>query len=238
MKKLLLIILCVFYVLNTYSQEFGNQKWKIGLSGGFSFITASTKTNERELVDMGISPELAKKYYRDFKNGRIASANIVYLFKENMGAGVKYNLFTSSSKLDNVIVDYNGDGNSEMLSLKEKLYYNFIGPSFYTQMTLNSAKTFQLTGQVALGYLHYRDEMRAVSNILATGSTFGSNMELGLEYFISKNWALGLNAEITSGLLNKVSLDDGTNSVSLDLKGDSRINMSHIAVLFGIRFYK
>lgn len=230
--------MCVFCILNTYAQEFKHHKWKVGVSGGFSFITASTKENERELIDMGITSKSAKDYYGDLKSGTIASANVVYLFKENMGVGMKYNLFTSSSKIDNAVLDYNGDGSLDIVNIKEKLYYNFIGPSFYTQMPLNRAKTFQFSGQVALGYLHYRDEMRSTNNILATGGTFGSNMELGLEYFISKNWAIALSAEATSGLLRNISLDDGVNSGSVDLKGDSRINMSHIAILFGIRFYK
>jgi hypothetical protein len=238
MKKLFFIALCMFCLLDGYAQDIAYHKWKFGVSGGLSFLTAGTKRNEREFVNIGISPKTAKNYYGDLKKGKIASANVVYLFKENTGVGLKYNLFSSEAKINNIVLDFDGDGNMDVADIKEQLYYNFIGPSFYFQKPLNASRTFLLTGQMAVGYMHYRDEMRSVNNILATGGTIGYNTELGIEYFFSGNWAVALNIDATSAILSKVTLEDAYDSVETKLKGDSRIQMSHIAVLLGIRFYK
>ncbi|WP_165024578.1 outer membrane beta-barrel protein [Dysgonomonas sp. ZJ279] len=238
MKKLILMALSIMLYLSASSQETSVPKWKFGVSGGFSFLTASSKSSERELIDMGVPSDIAKDYYSDLKKGQMATANVVYLFKPKMGVGLKYNFFTSNAEKNGLIVDYNYDGNLERVNMKEQLYYNFVGPSFYMQNYITNNKKFQLTGQVAVGYLHYRNQVKSDMNLLLTGSTLGFNGELGIEYFLTKNWAIGVSGEVLSGVVGKVTVDDSYSSENIKLYDESRINMTHLGVLFAIRFYK
>lgn len=241
MKRFFYLLVIMLYCLQAYSQEETVTlipKWRIGISGGLAYLTASSKTAERDLMDIGMSGSDAKDYYNGLKWGQVVSGDVHYLFKSTMGIGLKYHLFTSSTEKKNISLDINSDGINESVNIKEQLYYNFIGPSFYIQDWIGQSNKFQFSGQIAIGYLHYRDETRSTMNVLATGATVGINTELGVEYFINKHWALGLDLGAMAGVLNKVTLDDGEQSASIKLNDDARINMAHLNLSFGIRFYK
>lgn len=241
MKKFFLSLVVIFFSLYVHSQEekiVQTPKWRFGISGGLAYLTASSKEAERDLIYLGMSEKDAKGYYKGLKWSQTISGDIHYLFNSTMGVGLKYHLLTSSSEKKDLMLDINGDGEKELVNIKEQLYYNFIGPSFYIQNEFGKNNKFRQSVQIAIGYLHYRDETKSTTNLLGTGSTVGMNTELGIEYLLNKHWALGLDLGTTVGMINKITLDNGYQSVPVKLKGDERINMAHFHLSLGIRFYR
>ena len=235
MTRLFFILSLIMTTVYASAQEY---KWRFGLSGSASYVTASSKEAERSLIDAGMASKDAKDFYKTLKWGQSLDIDAHYLFQANMGVGLKYHLFTSSSKKNNLAFDTDGDGYIEMLNIDERMYYNFIGPSFYMQTRFNSESPFQFTAQIAIGSLHSRDEARSIYNIVATGGTIGMNSEIGIEYFCSKNISIGATLSSMVGTIGKVTLNDGYQSQSGKLSGDNKINLAHLNLGLGIRFYK
>ena len=86
------------------------------------------------------------------------------------------------------------------LGIKETNYIHFAGPSFHRRLISNSQWVFSLT--LSGGYAYYRGELECAryysdysipQRALITDNAFGAYGGVGLEYFLNKHIALGLD---------------------------------------------
>ena len=239
---LLLIMLFPFSLLHSQTEtksENDYQKWRVGISGGMSYMIGNTKEAKEVMTDMGISSKLADDYYGDLKLGMMAGVDFQYFFKPKFGLGIKYLFYSNSAKTsENVSLALNGDGVSLFHGpVEEQVYVNYVGPTFSTREFLGNQKKWSMTSLLSIGYVHYRDEGVIVGvPLLQTGNTFGWHGAIGIEHNLSKNVALGLELSYMYAFLSKVKLSDGTSTQTIDL-GDKKENLSRLDLGLNLKFY-
>jgi hypothetical protein len=191
----------------------------------------------------GLSKDQAKDYYKHLKLGIYAGSDIHYLFNERMGVGLKYLFFSSSADAD---LNLNtGDGlNFVYMRENEKMYVNYIGPSFLSTLWLGEAHKFKFTQELSLGYAHYRDELRfdqrqytLSKNMLATGNTVGGNVEVALEYYPLQWLSVGVNTGLFSAVFKKMKISDNNSNMTVDLDKDNYENASRIHGAIAVQFH-
>jgi len=236
-----LVIFCPFSLLQSQTNENpenGYQKWRVGISGGMSYLIGSTKEAKKGMVDKGLSTKLVNDYYSDFKLGTTANVDVQYFFKPKYGLGAKYIFYSNSAKLgEKVSLDMIGDGSLFYGAIEEQVYVSYVGPTFSTREFFGSQKKWAMTSLLSIGYVHYRNESLIVDMpLLATGNTFGWHGAIGVEYNLSEKVALGLDLSYMYAFLFKMKLSDGSSTQSIDLD-DNKENLSRLDLGLNLKFY-
>lgn len=240
-KLFILLFICITGTASAQTERSDiRERWRLGVSGGLGHMYASSKDAENELVANGIDRQKARDFYKNYKSGWQGNADLHYLLNPYMGVGAKYALFSTSATLKQISFgNYNGDGFHEFFgNMDNQLYINYVGPSFMGQYFINRRKTWKTTALVSYGYAHYRLEERVMEfPMLATGHTFGGYSELGIEYYLGRHIAIGVNLHFFTGIFRKFELKNNQNSQTIKLSWDERENVSRTDFSFGIRFY-
>ena len=216
------------------------ERWRISIAGGPGYIFSSSKDAENEFIALGNDRQKVKDYYKKYKLGWQGNADVHYLFNPYMGAGVKYALFTTSAAMKDISFgNYNGDGYHIFSGdIEETLYVNYIGPTFLGQTFINRYKTWKVSALISLGYVRYRMENYTMDfPMLITGNTFGAYEEIGIEYFVGKQAALGFNISTFFSTLKKFKIENNQSSQKIELPNDERENISRISGSLSFRIY-
>lgn len=215
-------------------------KWRLNISGGMGYMLASTKESKKQMIGLGIDKKKAEDYMKNMKRGMQANTDLHYLINSKLGIGLKYIFFHSSTNIDNITIkNYTGDNIHNLYGdISGDYYINFWGPSLLGIHSLNESNTLKATSLFSLGLTHYREETKTIIfPMLATGYSFGSYFELGIEYSFAKNISAGINIDLLTSSLGKLKYNDGVNSVTTDL-GDNRQNVTRFGISLGIRIYR
>ena len=217
------------------------QRWQIGMQGGMGFTLASAKGMEKSLINTGADEKLARDFCKQLKWGYQYGANIHFMLNRRSGLGLKYSGFYTSAN-SYMIFDPQDAVSYWFIDMGKRYYINFIGFSFRTQRYLAHSGKFRLTSDAALGYVHYRDEEEYdyywLRNYLLKSSTFGFNLELGIEYSLLNWLSIGASATYFGAWFRKGTLIDENNSTTVkfkDLQGN--INASRLDFSMGLKFY-
>ena len=238
---LLLVILCPFSLLQSQTNEKTEndyQKWRLGISGGMSYLIGNTKEAKKGMVDAGTDTKVANDYYNGLKWGMTANVDVQYFFKPKYGLGMKYLFYSNSTETSkNVSLALNGDGGLFYGPMEEQIYVNYVGPTFSTREFLGSQKKWAMTSLLSIGYVHYRDEgILAGVPLIVTGNTLGWHGAIGMEYNLSKHVALGLDLSYMYAFLTKAKVSNGLTTQTVDL-GDKKENLSRLDLGLNLKFY-
>ncbi len=178
-----------------------------------------------------------KEYMKNLKSGYHLGADLNYFISEQYGIGLKYNYFNSKNHLDNVYFEYD-DGSIETGMIEDKIAINFFGTSF-TSRVLSADKKSAFITTVALGYLSYKNEAIIVNeNLIISGSAFGTVFDLGYDFGISDEMALGLQLSFTLGTLTKLEFDYGGYTETIELETGNYQSLTRVDLSIGLRFNK
>ena len=216
------------------------EKWRIGISGGPGYIYTSSKDAENELITIGMDKQKVKDAFNNYRWGWQANVDLHYLFNQKIGIGVKYSIFQTSTKLENVSFgNYNGDGLHIFFGdMEDKLYVNYIGPSFLWQNYINRRETWKITTLFSLGYSHFRSESHIMDfPSLTTSHTFGGYGEFGLEYFISRNVSLGANLNYIISSFKKFTIKNNQGTYPYEPPDNGKEDISRFNFSLGTRVY-
>jgi hypothetical protein len=203
-------------------------RFRVELNGGWNYRIAKISENV---------PSDLTSYIRKLMSGFHVGAGLTYYFSEYFGGGVKYNNYWSSNKINNVQVTYL-DGTTDFGNISDDIHVTFIGPVFSTRL-FNSKKTNCILLNLAVGYVEYKDKgVLASKNIEIEGSTVGACMDVGYDIGISKNWALGIQVSLMSGVISQVKYSDGRQTQTIKLDNNQRENLARIELSIGLRFNK
>jgi hypothetical protein len=218
--------------------------WVIGIQAGGSYLTASTTDAENNLQNIGISKTESKKYYKNLRNGFHFSGDVHYLIWNFWGVGLKYSFFTSSAKMNFMVQENTYLPQFYTVGLNERLYVNYVGPSVIFQQWLGKAHKFRLTEEISVGYVHYRDEVRfdqnqliLSQNTLSTGSNYGENLELSIEYYPVPYLSIGANAGFFYSNITKMELSTKGHSQTVELDKDQPENISRLNYSLSISYH-
>jgi hypothetical protein len=213
------------------------ERLRLGMNGGPGYLLGSTKKAKDYLVSLGLTPDQVNSYYKDLKLGMNANADLTFLITPNFGAGIKYRFFDTSGSIEGFIDPQDGV-HLFYTTYKEQIYVNYIGGMFFSQQFIGSRKSFKLNSACSFGLTTYRNEAGYLNGYyLLTGKNFGTDVSLGLEYFITSYFSVGVDLSAFYSSIRKVKLTDGTTTTTVDLDKEDYEDLSRLDISFGIRLY-
>lgn len=213
-------------------------RWRLGLSGGLNYITASSSEAETALIQQGVTKQDAKSYYNDLKLGLSGGADLHYMITKMYGIGMIYKFYSTNSKIESFFDPQDGV-NLIFGQMNEKIYVHYAGLSFYSEQFMRSNPRWKFSACYSAGMAFYRDEAIVVNTpFLLTGKAFATNLDLGLEYFVFPRISAGINVSYFLSSLKKVTLNDGNSTTVQELEKENYENISRLDLSVGIRFYR
>ncbi|AGA78878.1 autotransporter protein [Echinicola vietnamensis] len=185
--------------------------WRLGISSGYG--RRLSKTHE----------SLAgTSYARGLKNGYHITLEGQYFFPSETGIGLVYSSFHAKS---------------ESQSLMDDITISFLGPTLYAKMPSGNNNSFLLGG--SFGYLSYKDQAYSHSNgdFTLKGATLGAMLDATYDIGLSENLALGLGLSVTSGVIEKITIEKGRNKQTIDLDAGNEEGLLRIDLKVGLSFY-
>ncbi len=231
MKRLFFIAAALLVALTVSAQEIVSSdttvnnripSWRIGIQGGYAYrLGRVDKSMDQVLVD----------HTEKMKNGFGFSADATWYFMQSLGVGVKYDAHFASNG-EYVTVTYD-DGTQESGQMKENVNVWFLGPMVsYRALSRNMRHAFIMN--LGAGYIGYKDNMMLIDPFIIKGASAGYLYELGYDFNISKNIAVGAMLTMISGSLHSYKTDASGSWEKVSL--DEAQNLSHIGLSVGIRF--
>jgi len=230
-------------------------KFRIGVQGGASYII-STLANSRDQMKELVLPQSSQvnDYYHKLRLGIHFASDVHYFFSESFGAGVRYSLFASSTQasFNTQSIIQNGIPTYYATDKIDKIYMNYVGPSFVARQWLNKSHKFRINEELSFGYLNFRQEerfdigqyamvhpdlKRAVYGSLGVGNTYGANLQLSFEYYPVPMLSFGLNAGFFAAPLKSLEVTDGKTTVTKTIDKNYHYNMTHYNASIGIRLH-
>ncbi|MDQ8004981.1 MAG: hypothetical protein REI64_09305 [Pedobacter sp.] len=222
MKKLFFALL-VACAMNASAQEetktkkLEGGKFRIALNGGFSRLLAKTAES--------VGAE-NKDYVSALKSGINYGVDGAYFVSNIIGVGLKFNQFRSSHEGLLTV------GPGANANIKTDQVHTFIGPTFGTKFgSADNKHLFVFTS--ALGYMGFWSHNGFVKT---TGDTVGSALDLGYDYNITKQFAIGTQISFVGGTLSNITYTSANGSVNEKLDKNNRESMARMDISFGARF--
>jgi hypothetical protein len=197
---------------------------RLALTGGWGYRIAKLADN--------VSGDF-KQYINDLRSGTQYGGDINYYFSEQVGLGLKYNVYQSKNEIGSIYV-VQPNGSTQYGKMSDNIIIDFIGPSISTRL-LNEKKKNALLLNLAIGYLGYMDNAVLINNYTFKGNTVGMVWDIGYDVGISENWAIGFQFSYLIGTLTQIQLSDGTQTRTIKLEKDEYENLSRIDLSVGLR---
>lgn len=222
MKKLFFVLLVAFAMHASAQEETKTKKleagkFRIALNGGFSRLSAKTAES--------VGPQ-NKEYVSALKSGINYGVDGAYFVSNIIGVGLKFNQFRSSH------AGVLSDGSGLTANVETDLVHTFIGPTFGTKFgSADNKHLFVFTS--AVGYMGFWSHNGFQK---ATGATVGSALDLGYDYNITKQFAIGTQISFVGGTLGKITYTTSNGSSTEQLDKNNRESMARMDISFGARF--
>jgi len=143
-----------------------SQRLRLSLTGGLSYLLASTEDAKVTAMAQGWTQQQADSYYRQLKLGWSGSAGLHYLFDSGIGLGLNYRFFTSGAD-EWVTIDPQDGVNLYYGQMKENMYVSYAGPSLLTIQSSGNGDKLRITSAVSAGMMFYRNEASVIQNKLS-----------------------------------------------------------------------
>lgn len=203
-------------------------RWQIGIQDGIGLMLAKDKDTDRD-------------YHNLLKWGNHYGADIHYLLNHSIGVGIKYSgFFTSADSYQ--IVDPRDGLTYRCVNMKDRIYINFIGLSFYTQQYLPDSDKFRMAFGSAFGFAYYRNEIEFdyfLVNHLLKANSFGCNLELSFEYVPLSWMSIGAYLSCFGAWFREGTLTNYYESKTMIFKNAqmNNINALRLDLSIGIKFH-
>jgi hypothetical protein len=179
--------------------------------------------------------EFLQDYYTELRGGRGFQGRFHVFVSPDLAIGMQVSTFEASHGViaelqfddhpDSVVI---GDFNTNVSLL-------FIGPSIMGRYYFQDS-SFLVNYTFAIGYLRFRQEEFIIdTNFLYEGTSFGMNGDLGLEYLLSPNVAIGIGVGYGLGAVSNMDITVNGQTESIDL--DEPEGLARINFFTGLRFH-
>jgi hypothetical protein len=170
---------------------------------------------------LSIIPENAtsenEDYLNEMRRGFTYDANLNIYFSNGFGIGAKYNHFSTKNSIGNL--------------LEENVKDIFLGVSFLAATKLPNDRGI-LSTSLSIGSLSEVNDAKIYNyDVKIEGETIGIYLNVGLDFFVSDNIALGIHSGLIWGMIKKVEV----NGQDQDL--DEPMNLSRFDGLVGFKVY-
>lgn len=203
------------------------EKWRFDFNIGYSYRLAEIPDDLEET---------AEDYIRQLKSGFSYGGDIIYFWSEQLGVGLKANIFSSSNSIDESEIDfkstYDGAG-----VYSDDVTICFAGAQYAIRLYDNKRVNAWFFS-VALGYMAYEDIATAPSQQVITysGECFASGLDIGYDFAIDAHWSFGLQASYIGGVLKEMTVEDAVITQTYDLEEEQYEGLQRVDVLVGLRY--
>ena len=217
-------------------------KIRVGAQVGYgyrnAYLTQSTyySTKERKLMPVSNS---MKNHLLKLNHNISYGVDISYFIKNYIGFGIRYNGVNAQASSEEILFLFEDDSYVRS-SLSEKIGIQYIGAFLATRYFLkpNNHCFFVNIGagaNIYLNNLSVQSKKHTLTDISA-----GFAAEFGYDFFVTKNFAIGLQASMFFGSLKYFSyiIDNGNITLGKSIRQPRRVNLNHIDISLGFRFYK
>jgi hypothetical protein len=175
----------------------------INIHGQF-IITAETGYSYRLMLTPDSVSSSYASYFNKKRSGINFNGEIVY-FNENQGIGFRYNSFIN--KVSGKKIEIPG---SAILDKSENIHINYYSIQYHKRKNFNKSK-FYAGFCFGLGYVQYMNTGKeAAEEIDLSGSTYGLNLALSLEYKIYKHLSFHISPNFFMAVLNQYLMNGNT----------------------------
>jgi len=215
-------------------------QFRVGAQIGYgyrnAYITQSTYYSNG--VSKPISNSM-KEHLQQLNNNICYGADFSYFLKCNIGFGIQYTGIGTCAESSSVLFPFE-DGSEIRGSISEKVGIHYIGTYCATRffLTPNNHCFFASAG---VGYVRSNNDL-LINN---KGTVIKDNSvafvaEFGYDFFVTKNLAIGLQASLFLGSLKYFTyiIDNGIITLEESIRQKKRLNLSHLDISLGFRFYK
>ncbi len=211
-------------------------KIRFSVNGGLAYLLGNTKNAELSLQDQGVTAANAKKYYDNLKLGLQTKASVYFHLRGEYWLGVLYNgFYTRSNIISTMQMD---ETNMYYGNMGEHYFVNFAGASFFSAARYGSKSQFGFNSSFSVGPAFYRDEVEMLNEqVLIQAVSLGSNLSLGMEYFIKPKLSVGLETSLFSCQVKKMKVTTAYSSRDVELDKENYENLGRLDISLGIVYY-
>jgi len=180
-----------------------------------------------------MSPSLdmfQKQHFKRLLNGEILGAEYIRYFDKHSdgGLGFRYQIMHASSADAGAMEDENGNVVNGILD--ETVNISFAGPIYAGRFVSRNGKHL-FADNVGLGVVTWKDKQAFNEKyILAKGNTLGFTFDFNYSYFLSEHVTLGVDLSYTSGVIRKITLTDGSQTVTQQLSEEDYEGLVHLGI--------
>lgn len=180
-----------------------------------------------------MSPSLdmfQKQHYKRLLNGEILGAEYIRYFDKrgDGGLGFRYQIMHASSADAGAMKDENGNVVNGILD--ETVNISFAGPIYAGRFVSRNGKHL-FADNVGLGVVTWKDKRTFNGQyLLFKGNTLGWTFDFNYSYFLSDHVTLGADLSYTSGVIRKVTVTDGTQTVTQQLSEEDYEGVVHLGI--------
>jgi len=215
------------------------ERFRGSVQGGFAYLTGSTGDAEKSLQSQGASEADTKSYYTNLKTGYQGNVSVYYRISKDLWLGANYQGFYTSAKM---MTSMNMDGMSNYSyyygEVGERYFANFAGASIFSSSRFGANKQFGINSAFAIGPVFYRDEAELLNQqILIQGTTIGTDLLLGLEYFVKPRLSVSVGTSLFISTIKKITVTTASSSDEVSLEKKNYENLSRLNISAGIVYY-
>lgn len=212
----------------TYKGQYSS--WRFGINAGYNNYFGGK-------INTDMDSEI-QSYQKRIKSGVILSGDISYFFSEILGIGLRFDKTTNSGSLANIMFTDEYGYTLYTGTLSQHLDINYIAPIISSRFLSGKENKNAFFMNIGIGLVDYsnHETLGTYYDWKFNGSTVGVSYDLGYDFTVSKNLALGFQLSLISANLRSYNFNDGNSITKVTFDSDTFINLSHINLTFGIRF--
>ena len=196
-------------------------KFRMSADIGYGWRTAK--------IENGLD-QVTTSLLQQSKGGIAPSADFTYFFSDINGLGLLYNSHWGKGSI------YGTFENGEIGALRLNTAINMYGLQYVARAPI--PEKWELLFGIGLGYTTYYTGIYAQNtNVFKSrASTLGSLISLGIDYKITKNWAVGIQAKYVSGTVQSFQVTEKGITKTVELGKDEFEGLNNLQLAGGIRF--
>ena len=168
------------------------------------------------------------------KWGSDIEGNVQYLLNNGLGFGAKYRYLTTDAASTDLLFD--AGENYGVVQIAEQNEIIFVAPSLIYARWLEPTGKLLGTGALSVGYVYLESSGEVDhSSAMFTGGNMGVQIDLGVDYFLTRHFSIGLGTGYFYGKIKEVYINLSEQKTTLP--ENAQPNLSNIKLNLSLSYH-